>query len=121
MKLIVEYLIYKYFELNDSPIFPKNNFRITKVFIWYSQINKTNIQRKFICDGWIIVFDGTVLNSSGDEFIQNVLIFGVHNSLSRHSENCKSNFLTLNEGPTDNINNKVVEPEKKFSSIYFII
>lgn len=41
MKLIMEYLIYKYFE----------QFQNNKVFIWYSQINKTNIQKKFFCDG----------------------------------------------------------------------
>lgn len=40
------------------------------------------------------------------------MIFGVENILSRHSENDKNNFLLFGEGPTDNINDSVSEPEK---------
>ena len=34
----------------------------------------------------------------------NVVIFGVDNSLSSHTDNIKNNFLILDKGPTDDIN-----------------
>ena len=37
-------------------------------------------------------------------FARNVVIFGVDNSSSSHSDNCKNNFLILGEGPTSHIN-----------------
>ena len=37
--------------------------------------------------------------------------FGVDASSSRHSENCEKKFLTLAEGPTDDINDSFGESE----------
>ena len=42
----------------------------------------------------------------------NAVIFGVDNSLSSHSDNCKNNFLILGEGPTYDINGSSGSPEK---------
>ena len=41
--------------------------------------------------------------------------FDVGNSSSRHSENCKNSFLIPGKRPTDDINDSVGEPEKRFS------
>ena len=53
--------------------------------------------------------------SFGNEFAWSVVTFGVGNSLSSHTENCKNNFLVLGEGPIDDINCNLCEAEKKFS------
>ena len=45
----------------------------------------------------------------------NVIIFGVDNSSSSHSDNRKNNFLILGEGPTFNINGSFGSSEKKFN------
>ena len=47
-------------------------------------------------------------------FLRNVVTFGVDNSSSIHSGNCKYNFFVLGEGLEDNIN-CVGPSEKKFS------
>ena len=47
--------------------------------------------------------------------MRNVTIFGVANSSSSHTDNCKNNFLVLGEGPTDDINDSIGAAEKKFS------
>ena len=45
----------------------------------------------------------------------NVVIFGVDNSLSSHTDNIKNNFLILAKGPTDDIGGSIGAPEKKFN------
>ena len=43
----------------------------------------------------------------------NVIVFGVDNSSSSHSGNCKNNFLVLGEDLTFEINKSFGSPEKK--------
>ena len=43
------------------------------------------------------------------------MIFGVDNSSSIHSDNCRNNFLILGEGPTYGINRSFGSPKKRFS------
>ena len=43
--------------------------------------------------------------SFGNSFTRNVVIFGVDNILSSHTDNQKSNNLILGEGPTRGVNN----------------
>ena len=47
-----------------------------------------------------IALDGTGSWSFGNDFGRNIVIFGVGNSSSSHSDNRKNNFLVLGEGPT---------------------
>ena len=51
----------------------------------------------------------------GDDFARNVVIFGVDNSSSSHTDNRKNNFLVLSEGQTQGINDNTSETEKIFS------
>ena len=44
------------------------------------------------------------------------MIFGVDNSSSSHTNNCKNNFLILGGNPTYCINRSFGSPEKKFSN-----
>ena len=46
---------------------------------------------------------------------RNVIIFGVDNNSSSHSDKYKNNFLILGEGPTFRSNEKFGSPEKNFS------
>ena len=50
-----------------------------------------------------------------NDFAGNIIIFGVVNSSSSHSDNRKNNFLLLGEGPTYGINGSSRSPEKKIS------
>ena len=51
--------------------------------------------------------------SFGNDFARNVANFGVDNSLSSHTKNKKKNFLALNEGLTDGINDSTGTVKKK--------
>ena len=44
---------------------------------------------------------------------RNVVIFGIDNSSSSLSDNCRNNFLILGEGPTSDNNGSFGSPEKK--------
>ena len=54
--------------------------------------------------GYRIAFDGAGSWSFGNDFAGNVVIFGIDNSSSSHSDNCKNNFLILDERDTFGIN-----------------
>ena len=56
----------------------------------------------------------------GNGITRNVIIFGVDNSSSSHSDNCENNFLILGEGPTFGINGKFGSPEKKKSVLILL-
>ena len=59
------------------------------------------IQFKYLYSGSGITFESAGLQSFDNDFARNVIIFGVDNSLSTHSDN---KFLILGEGPTYSIN-----------------
>ena len=59
---------------------------------------------KFTYNGQGIAFDGTFFCSFYIDFARSVVIFGVDDSSSSHTDNRKNNFLVLNEGPTQGIN-----------------
>ena len=50
-----------------------------------------------------------------NDFTRNVIIFGVDNSSSSHTNNPKNNFLMLDEVPSDGINDSVGAAGKIFS------
>ena len=62
-----------------------------------------------------IAFDGKGKCSFGNDYVRDVVIFGVDNSPSSHADNCKNNVLVLGEGDTFGINGSFGAPEKKFS------
>ena len=75
------------------------------MFVWCRQTNK---RRKFVYDGWEIAFDGAGSWSCANDFDRNVVIFGVDNSSSSHTDNQKNNFWVFDEGSsTADINNSV--------------
>ena len=68
-----------------------------------------------VYSSYLIESDGLGSWSFGKDFSRNVIIFGVDNSLSSHTNNRINNALVLDEGPTYDINSSVSEAEKKFS------
>lgn len=55
-------------------------------------------------------FDGATSWSFGNYFAESIVIFGVDDSLLRHSDNLKKNFLVLGKGKTDDISDSVGSP-----------
>ena len=45
---------------------------------------------------------------------RNVVTFGVDNSSSSHTDNCKNNVLVLGEWSTDDVNDSAGAAEKRF-------
>ena len=62
-----------------------------------------------------IAFDGKGKCSFGNDYVRDVVIFGVDNSPSSHADNRKNNVLVIGEGDTFGINGSFGAPEKKFS------
>ena len=65
--------------------------------------------------GYGITYDSAGSWSFDNDIARNVIIFGVDNSSSFHTDNHKNNFLVLGEGLTFGINGRFVSPERKFS------
>ena len=59
---------------------------------------KNNDKEKCVYSGYRIAFDGKGEWSFDNDFSRNVAIFGVDNSSSSHTDNCKNKFLVLREG-----------------------
>ena len=68
-----------------------------------------------VFNGRGIEFDGEGSWSFGNDVARNVVISGVDNTSSSHTNNDKNNFLVLGKGPTDCINDSTGTGEKKFS------
>ena len=68
-----------------------------------------------VYSGYGISFYGAVSWNFDDDFARNFVVFGVDNSSSSHTDNCKNIFLELGEGPTYGINGSFSAPGKKFS------
>ena len=78
-------------------------------------IVKNSDKEKYVYSGYGITFDSTGLWSFNNDIARNVIIFGVDNSSSSHSNNHKNNFLVLCAGPTFAITGSFGSPEKKFN------
>ena len=63
--------------------------------------------------GYGKTFDSAGSFSFDNDFARNVIIFGVDNSYSSHSDSRKNNFLILGKGLTYGINGIFGSPEKK--------
>ena len=60
-----------------------------------------------------MTLDNAGSQSFDNNFAKNIILLGVNNSSSSHSENWKNNFLVLNEVPTYGINGSFESPGKK--------
>ena len=80
-----------------------------------ANIVENSDKEKYVYGGYGITFDSAGSWSFDNDFARNVIIFGVNNSSSSHSDNCTSNFSILLKGATYGINGNFGSPEKKFN------
>ena len=78
-----------------------------------TSIVKYRDKEKYVYRGQGITFDSAGSQSFDCDTAENVIIPGVDNSSSTHSDYCNNNFLLLSEGPTLEINRSFASPEKK--------
>ena len=111
-KIVNVYIVY---DLDASPRNPTNNFKFKNCLFGATNIAKNSDKEKFVYSGYGIKFDSAGLWSFDNDFARNVMIFGLDNCSSSHSDNHKNDFLILSEGPTYGIGGSFGSPEKKFS------
>ena len=107
--------VYIAYNLDAWPINPINNFKFKNLSFGATNIVKNSDKEKHIYSGYGITFDSAGSWSFDNDFAGNVIIFGIANSSSSHSDNRKNNFLILGGAPTYGINGSFGSPEKKFN------
>ena len=101
------------YELNTWPRNPTKNFTLKDSLFGTVKLVRNKIKSKFTYNGRGIAFDGEGSWSFDDDFARNVVIFGVDNSSSYHTDNLKNNFLALDERPNQGINDSTGAADKK--------
>ena len=107
--------VYIAYDLDAWPRNPTNNFKFENCLFRATNIVKNSDKEKYVYSGYGITFVSVGSWSFDIDFARNVIIVGVDNSSSSHSDNSKNNFLILGEGPTYDINKSFGSPEKKFN------
>ena len=92
---------------------PTNNFKFKNCLFGATSIVKISDKEKYVYSGYGITLDSASWCSFSNDTARNVIIFGVDNSSSSHSENRKNYVLVLDEGPTFGINGSFGWAEKK--------
>ena len=68
------------------------------------KLTRKTIKKKFVYNGWGIAFDKVGSWNFGNDFARNIVIFGVDNSSSSHTDNQKKKSLLESETSTADIN-----------------
>ena len=89
--------VYIVYDLDAWPTNPENN-------------SKFKDCSKYVYNGYKIIFQSA--GSSFNNFARNIIIFGVDNKSSFHSNSRKNNLLILGEGPASGINEGFGSSEK---------
>ena len=74
---------------------PTNNFKFKYCLFGATNTVKNSDKEKYVYSGYGITFDSGGSWSSGNDFVRNVIIFGVDDSSSTHSDNCNNDFIIL--------------------------
>ena len=75
------------------------SFQFKNCLFEVTSIVKNSDKEKCVYSGYEITCNSAVSCSLNNDTARNVIIFGVDNSLSSHSDNCKNIFIVLGEGP----------------------
>ena len=110
MKIVNVYIVY---DLDHWPKILLRNFTLKNCLFEATNIVKSSDQEKYVYSGYRIAFDGKGSWCFNDDTGRNVIIFGVDNSSSSHTDNLKNDFLVSGEGDTFGINGSFGAPEKK--------
>ena len=84
--------LYIVYELNTWPSNRVNNFTLKNCLFGTVILERNAMKNKFTHNGWGIAFDVEGSWGFGNEFVRNVVIFGVDNSSSSHTDNQKITF-----------------------------
>ena len=84
--------VYIAYDLDDWPRNPTNNFKFKNCLFGVANVVKNSDKEKYLYSGYGITFDSGDSWSFDNDFARNVIIFGVDNSSSSHSDNRKNNF-----------------------------
>ena len=103
------------YDLDVSPNVPLRNFTLKNCLFGATNIVKNSDKEKYVHSVYGITFDGKGSWSFGNAYARNVIIFGVDNNSSSHTDNLKNNFLVLGEGDTFVFNGSFGAPDEKFS------
>ena len=106
--------VYIVFDLDAWSRIPNNNFKFNNCLFEATNIVKNSDEEKYVYSAYGITFDSGGSWNFDNDFARNVVIFGVDNSSSPHSDNHKNNFLILGEGTTYGINGRFGTPGKRF-------
>ena len=104
-----------FYELNNWPRSTTNNFTLKNCSFDAVRLMGNADKNKFTCNGQEIEFDRKDIWNYENDFARNVLIFGVDNTSSSHTDNQKNNFVVLGEGPTKDMRDRAGAAEKKIS------
>ena len=110
-KIVNVYIVY---DLSAWPKDPTNNSKFKNCLLGATKIVNNSDTEKYLYSRYGITFDIAGFWSFDNDTARNVIIFGVDNSSSSHSDNRKNNFLMLGKGPTFGINRNFGAPEETF-------
>ena len=102
----------------DWDIWPKillRNFTLKNYLFGATIIVKNSDKEKYVYSGYVIAVDRRDEWSFGSNYATNIIISGVDNSSSSHTDNLTNIFLILGEGYTFGINGDFGAPENNFS------
>ena len=102
----------------DWDIWPKillRNFTLKNYLFGATIIVKNSDKEKYVYSGYVIAIDRRDEWSFGSNYARNIMISGVDNSSSSHTDNLTNIFLILGEGYTLGINGNFGAPENNFS------
>ena len=105
--------VYIVYDLDNWLKILHRNFTLKNCLFGATTRVKNNNKEKWEYNGYGIAFDGKGEWSFGDDSARNVVVFGVVNNSSSHTDNRKNKFLVLGEGPIFVINGGFGAPEKK--------
>ena len=74
---------------------PTNNFKFKNCLFGVTNMVKNSYKENYVHSGCGIAFDSVGFWSFDNDTARNVIIFGVDNSSSSHSDNRKNDFLIL--------------------------
>ena len=98
-KIVNVYIVY---ELNAWSRNPTNNFKFKNCLFGATNIVKNSDKEKYVYSGCWITFDSAGFWSFDNDTARNVIVFGVDNSSSSHSDNCKNNLILISVKETQN-------------------
>ena len=97
------------------PKIPLRNLTLKNCLFGATNTVRNSDRENYVYSVYGIAFDGKSAWSFSDDFARNVIIFGVDNSSSSHTDNLKNDFLILGERDTFGINGGFCAPGEKFS------